>query len=131
MDAVRRWWATHLNPPNYRKVLGNRTALSTAEQAAHDNARFNNCLRLITAKGLHRRPDYNALITSGTLRFLTQTTTPLRDDANAQAHFVLDTNQYRALLHEAVTDPRICPAETIGTVSSILDFVEAGQNRSV
>lgn len=134
MDAVRRWWANQLNPHNYRRAFapdGTRISLTKAEQLAHDNSRYAKCLSLIQAKGLQHRPDYEALISSGALRFLTQTTTPFREAANAQAHLLLDTSNYRTLLEKAATDTSICPADSIGTVSSLLDFVEASQKRKV
>lgn len=134
MDAVRRWWANHLNPRNYRKSYapdGTRISLTEAEQIIHDDTRYAKCLQLIQDKGLQNRPDYLALISSGTLRFLTQTTTPFRDAANAQAHLLLDTSKYRTLLEKAATDTSICPADSIVKVSGLLDFVEASQKRKV
>lgn len=133
MDAVRRWWATHLNPRNYRGTFapdGTRISLSEADQTIHDDIRYTNCMRLIRNKGLQNRPDYQALISSGTLRFLTQTTTPFRDAANAQAHLVLEPSTYRTLLEKAKTNSDICPPESIATVSGLIDFVEASQRRN-
>ncbi|KAF9472395.1 hypothetical protein BDN70DRAFT_938223 [Pholiota conissans] len=131
--VVKSWWASKLNPRiNQRKAkaTGSKSAAGqpTKQQPPSDDERYQTCLKLISNKKLNDLPEYKALVDSGTLKFVTQGTTQLREEANYQAHDLLDMERFRTLLEQAEKDKDgelICPRKEVPSVRGLIHFVEA------
>ena len=130
---VKSWWSSKLTPVNHRRqrdAQGDTIPLTAQQQFMLDNSRFEACLALLKLHCLDTSPKYAALISSGTLRYLTQTSTTIRNTGNTKAHSLIDVADYRSLLTRARGDSSICPAESIDYLTEMVNFVEITQNAS-
>lgn len=129
LHNVKNWVATSLNPITYKKppVPDIRTReQQAADRAILDDQRFKVCLGLLSSKDT-LLPEYQELIQSGTLRFLTQSCIDLRNQANINAHELVNISDLRWSLNKAKVDnivKNICSDSDLSGIEGAMKFVE-------
>ncbi|KJA13221.1 hypothetical protein HYPSUDRAFT_485376 [Hypholoma sublateritium FD-334 SS-4] len=115
---VKNWWAHAINPSP------SESASMTKE--AVDEHRYRKCLALLADKKLESQPLYHKLVQSGSLRFLSQASINLRNQANTHAHEVgSDMTSFRkALLKTKSMHNHLCTAADFVCINGIVDFLE-------
>lgn len=91
-----------------------------------DKHRYKRCLAHIVNKKLESQPKYRNLIHSGALRFLSQVSIELRNQANQHAHEVgSDMTSFRRVLHTTKSNHNhLCTAADFVCINGIVDFLE-------
>lgn len=125
---VKNWWLSALNPSNSQNF--NPETQYTSQQI--DAIRFQMCLTLLSNsdKDFKSNATYKNLVNTGTLRYLTQTSIPLRNQGNFHAHELLDASGFRKSLAKAKSDniiESICTANDYSSLEGLINFVEANQ----
>ncbi|KJA12660.1 hypothetical protein HYPSUDRAFT_210262 [Hypholoma sublateritium FD-334 SS-4] len=135
LHNVKQWITIQLNPPAYKKATcpDIRTAdEQKADRDYLDNYRYNACLALLSAKKLDILPQYQALISSNSLKFLTQSSIDLRNQANLNAHTLAEMSELRQFLDRAKTDnviDSICSPSDLSGIEGTMAFVEFFQTK--
>lgn len=125
--------STVLNPKNYSKppLPDNRSQeKQKADQAQLDQGRFQKCFLLLTAKGFTSLPEYQNLIQSGTLHFLTQSSIELRNDANMDAHELIGMSDLRQYIDKARADNvinKVCSVKDLTGIEGVMNFLDSHQ----
>lgn len=123
---VKAWWSSALNPSHSKNFDPN--VQLTVKQT--DDIRFKMCLDLLSDPKFQTDPTYKALVRSGTLQYLTQTSIKLRDEGNFHAHELREVSSFRTALEKAKTDEiidSICTVEDYSRLQGLINFVEAMQ----
>ena len=125
---VKSWWANFLNPgPDSYEYDPETHERKAMDKDVLNNYRFQNCLAFIEAKSLNLKSEYQQLITSGTLRYLCQTTIELRQLANHHAHEIdIELSDFREVLHMTkATRSDLCNASEFVSINGIVEFLIA------
>ena len=128
LHNIKSWWANFINPSaaqyEYDPVTHQRKAM---DKDVLNGYRFQNCLAFIEAKSLNLKSEYQQLITSGTLRYLWQTTIELRQLANHHAHEIdIKLSDFREVLHMTkATRSDLCNASEFVSINGIVEFLIA------
>ncbi|KJA14591.1 hypothetical protein HYPSUDRAFT_59300 [Hypholoma sublateritium FD-334 SS-4] len=125
---VKSWWSSVLNPSNSRHF--NPQAQYSPQQL--DDIRFQMCLTLLSdsERNFKANATYKNLVNSGTLKYLTQSSIPLRNEGNFHAHELLDASGFRKSLAKAKSDniiESICTESDYSSLEGLINFVEASQ----
>lgn len=122
--AVKEWWYTTFDSCGQGKNLN---------EAAINDLRHKECLKLLRSKGFSKLPIYQNLIRTGTLKYLTQTSIELRRKANWHAHELVDMSEFRESIKKAKDDmviDDICSPDDLPSIMGMIDFVESLQTTS-
>lgn len=115
---MKSWWANAIHPPQAESATWNKEKI--------DTYRYEKCVRFLNNKQLTSRSIYRNLISSGSLRYISQATIELRNQANTHAHD-LGTNmsRFRRVLHTTKsTHNHLCSASEFVHINGIVDFLE-------
>ena len=133
-NDAKRWWAKSLNPSGYLAQnpgvynLDPNQPLHLQDEAVVNVMRYDACLAMLQGKGLMKRPEYLKLFKSGTLKFLSQSTIDLREQANVDAHEIKAGGMpafKKVLLEASSIRDDLCSEKDFPCIINLIEFVEA------